>query len=67
MIREYILLAVGCVVVGVVLTVVVIGVCVRLGIDIEENFWVLGIPTVLSLLLNILFLELYRKFRKRKS
>ena len=65
MFKEYIILAVGCVAVGVVLTFVVLGVCLRLGIDIEENFWVLAIPAVLSIILNIALLELYRKYRKR--
>ena len=51
---------------GVVLTFVVLGVSVRLGISIEENLWVLAIPAVLSLILNISLLELYRKYRKRK-
>jgi len=66
MVGEYIFLAVGCVVVGVVLTFVVLGVSVRLGISIEENLWVLAIPAVLSLILNISLLEFYRKYRKRK-
>jgi general stress protein CsbA len=66
MVGEYIIMAAGCVVVGVVLTVVVLGVSLRLGISIEENLWVLAIPVVLSLILNISLLELYRKYRKRK-
>ena len=66
MVKEYIILAVGCVTVGVVLLFVVLGVSLRLGIDIGKNFWVLAIPAVLSLILNIALLELYRKFRKRK-
>ena len=66
MVREYIFLAAGCVGVGVVLTFVVLGVCVRLGIDIGENFWIVAIPAVLSIILNIALLELYHKYRKRK-
>ncbi len=66
MVGEYIFLASGCVVVGVVLTFVVLGVSVRFGISIEENLWVLAIPAVFSLILNISLLELYRKYRKRK-
>ncbi len=66
MVMEYIILAVGCVVVGVVLTFVVLGASVRLGISIEENLWVLAIPAAFSLILNISLLELYRKYRKRK-
>ena len=66
MFREYIFLAAGCVAVGVVLTFVVLGMSVRLGVNIEENFWVLAIPAVLSLTLNVVLLELYHKYRKRK-
>ena len=66
MVREYIFLAVGCVAVGVLLTFVVLGVSVRLGIEIDENLWVLAIPAVLTLTLNIILIELYHKYRKRK-
>ena len=66
MVREYIFLASGCVSVGVVMTFVVLGVSVRLGISIEENLWVLAIPAVFALILNVSLLELYRKYRKKK-
>ena len=67
MVMDYIDLAVSCVAVGVVLTFVVLGVCQRLGININENFWVVAIPAVLSLILNVSLLELYRKYRRRKQ
>ena len=67
MVRDYIFLAVGSVVVGVILTFVVLGVCVRLDISIEKNLWVLAIPAVLSITLNIILLEIYRKYRGRKG
>ena len=67
MVMDYIFLAGGCVVVGVVLTFVVLGVCQRFGISIDKNLWVVAIPSVLSLILNVSLLELYRKFRKKKQ
>jgi len=67
MVGEYIFLATGCVAVGIVLTFVVLGASVRLDISIEENLWLLAIPAVLSLILNISLLELYRKYRERKE
>lgn len=67
MIREYIFLAVGCAVVGLVLTFVVLGITVRLGISIEKNWWVVAIPAVLSVFLNVSLLELYRKYWKRRK
>ena len=66
MIREYIFLAAGCISVGIILSLIVLVVSQRLGIDfLGEYLWVLAIPAVLSLTLNIILLELYRKFRKK--
>ena len=68
MIKEYIFLAAGCVAVGVVITFIVLGVSLRLGINIMgESLWVLGIPAVLSVILNVILLEIYRKLRKQKG
>ena len=66
MIRDYIVLATGCSIVGVVVTFLVLMVCARFNINVEKNLWVLAIPVVLSLILNVTLLEFYRKFRKRK-
>ncbi len=66
MVKEYIILAAGCIGVGVVLTFILLGVTVRAGLNLNENLWLLALPAVLSLSLNILLLELYRKFRKKK-
>ena len=66
MVTEYIFLAGGCVVVGVVLTFVVLGACQRLGISIDKNIWVVAIPAVVSLILNVTLLEMYRRWRGRK-
>jgi hypothetical protein len=66
MVKEYILLVGGCIAVGVVLTFVVLGISVRLGIDIGENFWIVAIPAVLSIILNVALLELYRKYKRTK-
>ena len=65
-IREYIFLATGCASVGVVITFAVLAVCARLGVNIDENLWVLAIPAVLSVVLNIGLLEIYRKYRRKK-
>jgi len=67
MVREYIFLASGCVAVGVVIVFVVLAACQRLGINIEKNLWVLAIPAVLAIILNIILLEVYHRFRKRKK
>lgn len=64
MVGEYIVLAAGCAAVGIVVTFVVLSVSQALGIDIDKNLWVLGIPVV-ALLLNIGLLEVWRKWRRR--
>jgi hypothetical protein len=67
MVRQYILLAAGCVMVGVIITFVMLLVCQRLGVNIEQNLWVLAIPAVLSVLLNIGALEIYQAYRRRHN
>ncbi len=67
MVMEYIFLASGCVVVGVVTTFVVLFVCQRLGISIDKHIWVLATPSVFSLILNVFLLELYRRHKNKKQ
>lgn len=65
MVRQYIILAVGCVVAGIVITFVMLVVCQRLGVNIEQNLWVVAIPAVLSVLLNVGVLEIYHAYRRK--
>jgi hypothetical protein len=65
MVREYIFLACGCVSLGIIITFIVLGLCQRFSIKIDEHWWVVAIPVVLSLIINIIFVEVYRKLRKR--
>jgi len=64
-VRDYIFLATGCVSLGIIITFIVLWACQRLGINIDENWWVVAIPVVLSLIINITLVEIYHKFRKR--
>ena len=67
MIRDYVIMAVGCFVVAVVIALATIALAIRLRIDVlGEHAWILAIPAVLAIVLNIALLELYRKFRKKK-
>jgi hypothetical protein len=61
----YIYLAAGCVVVGTVVTFLLLLACEYFGVDIFNNLWLLAIPSVSALFLNVLFIELYHKFSKR--
>lgn len=65
LIIEYIYLAIGCGILGVVITFSVLFVCQYFGIDIYQNLWVLAIPVTLSVFLNVCLLELYRKYKKK--
>ena len=67
MIRDYIIMAIGCFLIGVVIALATIAAAVRLRIDIlGENAWMLAVPAVLAVIINIFFIEIYRKFRKKK-
>ena len=60
----YIYLAVACTGVGTGLTVLLILFCEYYSIDLSQNLWLLAIPSSVSLFVNVLFVELYRKLRK---
>jgi len=61
----YVYLAAGSLLLGVVLSFIVVFTCVYLSIDIFENLWVLVIPITLAVSLNILFVELYHRYKKK--
>jgi hypothetical protein len=61
----YIYLAVGCGMLGVVFTFVLMAVCLNLGIDIFTNLWVIVIPIVLAVTLNIFLIEMLTRRRKQ--
>jgi hypothetical protein len=65
---ELIFMGASCVVFGGIFTFGLVLVCGYFSIDIFKNIWLLGIPAVLSVGLNILLLEIYRKYKdKRKT
>jgi TRAP-type C4-dicarboxylate transport system permease small subunit len=61
----YIYLAVSCTLVGVVFTFALLFACQYFSIDISENWWLLALPVTLSVSLNIMLLELFRKYRNQ--
>jgi hypothetical protein len=60
----YVYLAVGCGFLGVLITYVTLFICYYLGIDISKNLWIITIPIVLAVTLNIFLIELYSRFKK---
>jgi len=68
MVRYYIFLACSCAAVGIVITFIVLLIARRLNIDFTgEDIWVLAIPVLLSVALNIILIEIFHKFRKKKT
>lgn len=67
MVKQYIALAAGCVAAGTIITFVMLAACQRLGVDIDRNLWILAIPAVLSLVLNVGALEIYHAYRRKHS
>lgn len=54
----YIYLAVGCGMLGIVITFIVLFLCMISGLDVAKNLWVITIPIILSIILNILMIEM---------
>ena len=65
-VREYVMLAAGCVLVGIIIALLMITIGLRLGINFFQNMWMIAVPAVLAVVINVLLLELYLKLRKKK-
>jgi hypothetical protein len=65
-ILELIYFAVGCAALGMVFAFILVFACQYFGIDIYKHLWLLLVPLVLSISLNILAIELYGKFKRKK-
>jgi hypothetical protein len=61
----YIALAVGVSTIGVGVTFALLAFCAYYRIDITLHWWLLGIPLISSLLINVFCLELYRKLTRK--
>ncbi len=64
---EYIYLAVASGMMGGIIIFFGILAAFFFGIDLLNNMWIIGVPVVLSILINIFFIELYRKYKGKKS
>jgi hypothetical protein len=65
LVLTYIYMATSCAAVGIGILFVVLLVCRHLEVDIFRNLWVLAIPIVLTLVINVGIIELFRKFMRR--
>jgi hypothetical protein len=67
MVRYYIFLACSCAAVGIVIAFIVLLIAQRFNIDFTgKDIWVLAIPVFLSVALNVLLIEIFRKYWKKK-
>jgi hypothetical protein len=64
-VMAYVFLAAASVIVGIILVFVALLACQYFGIDISENWWLLAIPVLLAVTLNIILVELYDRYKKR--
>jgi len=62
---SYVYLAVGSLALGIIITFSMLFLCQFLGIDINGNLWLIAIPIILAIALNIWFIELYDRYRKK--
>jgi hypothetical protein len=62
---SYVYLAVGSLALGILITFLMLFLCQFFGIDINKNLWMIAIPIILAIALNIWFIELYDRYRKR--
>jgi hypothetical protein len=65
-ILELIYFAVGCAALGILFTFILILVLQYQGINVYQHLWLLLIPAVLSISLNIMAIELYGRYRRKK-
>lgn len=61
----YVFLAMGSIGLGIILSFVVVFACQYFGIDIFENLWILALPLIVAVTVNICFIELYNRFKKK--
>ena len=59
----YMFLAGGCAFIGTGLVITTLLVCNYLGVNIVRNFWILGLPVIGSLLINVILIEWIKKIR----
>jgi hypothetical protein len=60
----YIYLAVGCGMLGIIFTYAMLVVCLYFRIDILGNLWLITIPIIFSVALNIFLIEVYSRRKK---
>jgi len=52
---------------GLVITYLILYAINHFGIDISKNWWIVAVPVVLAIVLNVCLIEIYRKFWRRQK
>ena len=60
----YIYLATSSFGIGALIVMITNAVCENLNIDVVQNIWILVFPVILTLIINVLLIELYNKIWK---
>jgi hypothetical protein len=66
-IMEIVYFAVGCAALGIIFAFILVFVLQYFGIDVYKHMFLLLIPLVLSISLNIAIIELYGMYKRRKG
>jgi hypothetical protein len=51
---------------GIILSFVLVFTCQYLGIDIFKNLWLLALPLVVAVIVNIFVIEIYNRYKRKK-
>ena len=62
---SYVYLAVGSLAMGIIITFGMLFLCQVFDVDINMNLWLISIPIILAIALNIWFIELYDRYRRK--
>lgn len=61
----YLFLALGSIGLGIVLSFVLVFTCQYLGVDIFENLWLLALPLFIAVIMNIIVIEIYNRYKRK--
>ncbi len=61
----YIYLAIASLIFGVIILFGLLAVCRYFDIDLWLNWWLLGIPPILAVGLNVILIEMWKRYRMR--
>jgi len=61
----YVALATGCAALGILITFILLSSCQYFGIDVTKNLWLITIPIIAAIALNIWFIEMYDRYKRK--